>query len=48
MIVQDVNDEIPEFPFLKYMVSVPENTPAESTVASVTASDRDINSQVRL
>ncbi|XP_072550439.1 cadherin-related family member 2 [Salminus brasiliensis] len=43
IIVEDANDNAPEFQNLPYNIEVPENTPVLSTILTVLATDPDLN-----
>jgi len=44
--VTDTNDEVPAFLFTQYDVSLVENAPVNTTVATLQAFDRDLNAKV--
>lgn len=39
--VVDVNDNVPEFSQLNYVINVPEDTISNTRIANITATDRD-------
>ena len=44
--VLDYNDNAPSFPFSKYDVTIPESIPQDTSVLSVTATDKDVTTTI--